>query len=660
MIEFSKYIIYADRIRNAENLAVFSIVIDLFISLIGLYLSYIIVVGYDAVFYIPGILNQFALYGVIAVIVFQFVGLYRGELRYASLSELLAIFRGSALLILFFTGALFILSRGDNLPQSVPPLTFLFTLFLLSGFRLIYRLSMEAGLLTSSQNNNSKFRNVLLLGVNPNAEAFIRATRKSENAGIRIVGLLDDSCERNLRFQGLKVLGNSNDIERVASRLNARDETVSEVVVTDVSIDPVKMSKIVSSCTSAGLSISRIPNLTDIVNPTPECPLPQKVELIDLLAGPSVFIDDGSVAHFIKGKAVFITGSGGSIGSELSRQIASFKPRHLILTDNSAYFLHLIDKECRECQPDLPITSAIADIRDEKRIEKLISELKPEIILHAAALKHVSLMENNSQECIKTNLFGTRNLADCAIRNNVGTFVLISTCRANNPTSVMGASKRAAEVYCQLLDLQGHYTHLKTVRFGNVLRSNGSVVTLFEKQIARGGPVTVVNPEVVRSFMTTAEAVRLALQASVSAQAHAGDRGKIFVLNAGKQVRVAELARKMIELAGHRPDIDIKIEYTGLRPGEELVEELHDFKESADASVGRGYVVSSPQTVGWTAAISAIGRMYRAIEEQDEKSTSVELMRLVPEYKSKFNLPILKTADILEFRPVNGNRHSDT
>ncbi len=502
MAEFLKFRNQLNAATKKKILIISGRIHDVIAALVSFYFAFGVAVGFDAIYYVQGILVQVVLFALLTAGVFHFVGLNRGSWRYASVPDLLAILRGSALTVVIFTGVLFVLSRGDNLPRSVPPLTFLFTVMTLSGSRLTYRLLKEAGLLSSKRRNGREIRNVLLLGANANAESFIRAIRRSENAGIRVVGLLDDHYERNVKFQGLKVLGSTFDIAGVASRLSSRGETISEIVLTDASVDKARMSEIVSDCTAAGLSLSQIPDLSDTAKIAGESFLPRKIELQDLLGRSEVIMDNAKVAQLIQGKAVFITGSGGSIGSELSRQIASFQPRHLILTDNSEHFLYQIDKECRERQPDLRITSAIADIRDEQRIEQLVSQLKPDVIFHAAALKHVPLMEDNILECIKTNVIGTRNLADCAVRHDVKTFVMISTDKAINPTNVMGATKRAAEVYCQALDLEGSKTRFKTVRFGNVLGSNGSVVPLFEGQIARGGPVTVTHPEITRFFMT--------------------------------------------------------------------------------------------------------------------------------------------------------------
>ncbi len=291
----------------------------------------------------------------------------------------------------------------------------------------------------------------------------------------------------------------------------------------------------------------------------------------DLLGRPEVRADLESVASLVNDRLVLATGAGGSIGSELCRQIAMFGPRSLTITDSSEFHLYLLDTELRERYPQLKIITRIMDVRDSKRVRSLFEELKPEVVFHAAALKHVPLVEANPLEAIKTNLLGTRNVADAALANGAQTFVMISTDKAVNPTNVMGATKRAAEAYCQALDVASETSRFKTVRFGNVLGSNGSVVPRFREQIANGGPVTVTHPHMVRFFMTIPEAVRLVLHASAHALQHLSDRGKIMVLDMGEPVRIADLAERMIQLAGFRPHEDIEIVYTGLQARREAV-----------------------------------------------------------------------------------------
>ena len=341
-----------------------------------------------------------------------------------------------------------------------------------------------------------------------------------------------------------------------------------------------------------------------------------------------------SVAELINGKVVLATGAGGSIGSELCRQIAMFGPSLLAISDSSEFHLYLLDTELRERHPNLRIVTRIVDVRDNARVSKLFEEVRPAVVFHAAALKHVPLVESNPLEGIKTNLIGTRNVADATLRSEASTFVMISTDKAVNPTNIMGATKRAAEAYCQSLDVVSEKTRFKTVRFGNVLGSNGSVVPRFQEQIAAGGPVTVTHPNMVRFFMTIPEAVRLVLHASAHALRRQSDRGKIMVLDMGEPVRIADLAERMIQLAGFKPRTDIEIVFTGLRPGEKLYEELFDPSEVQDGRTDEGYVVASPRVIDK----GLLHRTLSGIEVAAAKENSVRavelLSHIVPEYQA--------------------------
>ena len=368
--------------------------------------------------------------------------------------------------------------------------------------------------------------------------------------------------------------------KRVVNRLARKGIKVAELVVTETSPGRQRLGHIVERATSLGLKASRIPDLTETAQLTSHSILePKAIELGDLLGRPEVVADVQGIAGLINERTVLVTGAGGSIGSELCRQIALLSPRRLIITDSSEFHLYSLDIELREKFELLRIETRIVDVRDGTRVNLVFQKFKPDIIFHAAALKHVPLVEANPLEAIKTNLFGTRNVANAALAAGASACVMISTDKAVNPTNIMGATKRAAEAYCQALDVSTDKIRYKTVRFGNVLGSNGSVVPRFQEQIASGGPLTVTHPQVVRFFMTIPEAVRLVLHASAHAQRRQKERGKIMVLDMGEPVRIVHLAERMIQLAGLKPYVDIDIVFTGLRPGEKLYEELFDPSE---------------------------------------------------------------------------------
>ncbi len=602
---------------------------------VSMYLAYIVIVGPERFLTVPGIHHKVLLFTGISVFWFFVVSLNRGSWRYASVHDLFAILRGSFLAIASFTVALFLLSRADHLPRSVTLLTFVFLVCLLSGSRIIYRVLKENGVFSSSTRKlrRDAARNVLLYGADANAESFIRATRRSESTAIRVVGIIDDRQSRGARIQGIEVLGAERDLHNVLKRLAAKGRTVHEIVITDFELDRSKIGDLVTLATELDVDVTRIPNLSATSQLGSKMLSTKPIELSDLLGRPEVRFDTSSVARLINSKTVFVTGAGGSIGSELVRQIAPFGPRRLIVTDISEFFLYTVDSELRDAFPNLEIIAKIADIRDRNRIGRLFGTYKPDVVFHAAALKHVPLLENNVIEAIKTNVMGTRNLADLSVAHGVKTFVQISTDKAVNPTSIMGTTKRGAEAYCQALDIQNNATRFKTVRFGNVLGSNGSVVPRFATQIAAGGPVTVTHEAITRFFMTIPEAVRLVLQASGHGMARSSDRGRILVLDMGEPVKIIDLARRMIELAGYRPDIDIKIEITGLRPGEKLYEELFDPEEYVNVDNGGGYFMASPRIISQAAISKVLGELEAAIADRDEKRAVACLRELVPEYR---------------------------
>ena len=608
---------------------------DIVVATFAFYLAFGVATNFRLIVLVPGIHDKALLFVILAGAVNYFSSLNRGTWRYASIPDLLAIVKSAFFTAVLFTIVLFMLSRADNLPRSVPPLAFVFSVFGMSGSRLLYRLIRETGFL-AQRNRQSKGkppRNVLLIGVNENADSFIRSVRRSENTDIRLVGLLDDRLERNLRVQGLQVLGSLDSLETVVNKLTARGIPVSELVVTDPTLSTEKTGALLTRATDIGLRVSRIPNLAEAQELGSEKPVVKKLELSDLLGRSEISINTDETRRLIRNRTVLITGAGGSIGSELARQVAGFGSKFLIVSDSSEFALYTIDTELREKYEKQEISTYIVDVRDRDTVFRLFDKYRPEVVFHAAALKHVPLMESNRIECLKTNVLGTRNVADAAIEYKVDTFVMISTDKAVNPTNVMGASKRAAEVYCQAKDLAKTKTRFKTVRFGNVLGSNGSVVPRFQKQIDEGGPVTVTHPEITRFFMTIPEAVRLVLQASADGIRRTSDRGHILVLDMGQPVRIDDLARKMIELAGLRPEVDIQIEYTGLRPGEKLYEELFDADENNALPYENGYMVAAPRIIPWQTIKGAIAGIESAVISANEKDATDCLRQIVPEFQ---------------------------
>jgi FlaA1/EpsC-like NDP-sugar epimerase len=588
-----------------------------------------------------GIYEKTAVFTALSAGFFYVFELNRGSWRYASIPDLAAIVKSATLAVLTYVLVIFTYSRGAGFSRLVPLLVWFLLIMSLAGPRVIYRIVRERGwigLLREATHVRPGAKVILVYKANEISEAYIRAVKARHDAKIYVAGIIDDSSLKGSRtIQGQRILGGINNIAGIVADLQENlGVEVEELAIADHGLDKKTLSELVTIAGDAGLRVSHIP---DIVNATdsnrPSSLDPEPIELSDLLGRPEIMYDFIEVTRFIDGKTVLLTGAGGSIGSELARQIAGFNPRQLIIADMSEHFLYTIDMELREAFPNLDVVPRIADIRDEKRIDGLFGKFQPDIVFHAAAIKHVPLAEQNIAETIKTNVLGTRNCARAAIKHKTSVFVMISTDKAVNPTNVMGATKRAAEAYCQALDLQDHGTRFKTVRFGNVLGSNGSVVPRFAAQIAKGGPVTVTHPNIVRYFMTIPEAVRLVLQASAMGMTTNEERGKILVLDMGEPVRIADLAERMIRLAGHRPNIDIKIEFVGLRPGEKLYEELFDEREVQNASRHASYIVASPRVVDLTTIEKIVSAIDTSIEAQDMPSALGKLRIAVPEYRDR-------------------------
>ena len=613
------------------------IVHDLLVAAAALFFSYAIILGVRVTLWVPSI--EWKVAGFVAAAGFSFFifSMNRSSWRYVSVPDLLTILKASIVTVLVYTIGAFLASRGTDVPRSVLVLSVVLLILGLATPRILYRLFLERSLLLPApMQSKHERRNVLLLGLTDSADSFIRLTRRGGHGDIAVVGVLDEAPRRHARsVQGVRVYGALSDLESVLKRLSRKGIQVSELIVTETAPTRQRLGQVVERTTGLGLRASRIADLTETAKLTSNSILePREIELGDLLGRPEVVTDTKGVAALINGRTVFVTGAGGSIGSELCRQIALFQPRRMVVTDSSEFHLYTLDMELRDGIAGLPIVSRILDVRDAGRVNRLFEEFKPEIIFHAAALKHVPLVEDNPLEGIKTNLLGTRNVANAALANGASTYVMISTDKAVNPTNVMGATKRAAEAYCQAIDISSEKTRFKTVRFGNVLGSNGSVVPRFREQIAAGGPVTVTHQHIVRYFMTIPEAVRLVLHASAHALRKKAQRGKIMVLDMGEPVRIVHLAERMIQLAGLKPYVDVNIVFTGLRPGEKLYEELFDPSEVQDERTEEGYVIAAPRVIDKVLLAKTIAELEFATAKEDQVRALELLSHIVPEYRA--------------------------
>ena len=462
-------------------------------------------------------------------------------------------------------------------------------------------------------------------------------------SGYRVVGIVDDKpgrVGRNIR--GVRVWGTIAQIPGVVERLSARGRRPQRLIVTNDKLDAARLREVLDVATAGGMTLARLPRLTDFQKDRSGAKAAfhgagldiRAVDMEDLLGRPQKVLDRNAMRMLIGARRVMVTGAGGTIGSELVRQIAGHGPARLTLLDNAEYNLYLIDLELGERATDVPRATLLGDVRDEARLEAVFAAERPELVFHAAAFKHVPLAEANPAEAVLTNVIGTRNVVRACRRHGTEAMVLISTDKAVNPAGVMGATKRLAESYCQALS-RAHEgtagTRLATVRFGNVLGSTGSVVPLFQRQIASGGPVTVTHPEVTRYFMTTREAVELVLQASALPPEEA-QGGKIFVLDMGEPLRIQDLARQMIRLAGLEPERDIAIAYTGLRLGEKLAEEVFHEREALEPTRSDGIVLAAPRAMEFDLLEPQIDRLEAESRSGDAAEALRLLHTLVPEY----------------------------
>jgi FlaA1/EpsC-like NDP-sugar epimerase len=502
----------------------------------------------------------------INALLFWRLGLYRGLWRYASLPDLQRILGTVFIAALASPAAMLMLAPGVLVPRSVFLIAPLLLAGAMSGSRLLYRAWKEQRLLGVVRHPGAQ--PVIVLGAGASASALLRDL--ANGGQWRVVALLDDDTRKHGgAIHDVKVLGALARVGEFAERMG-----VTQAIIAMPGASHAARKRALDTCHAAGLRVMTVPAYSDIISGKVSVSQLREVEVDDLLGRDPVQLDDAQLSGFLKGKTVLVTGAGGSIGSELCRQITRYAPARLVLVDHSEYALYSIEQEFRDRYPELPVAAAIADVKDEVRVKELFARHAPEVVFHAAAYKHVPLMEqDNAYQAVANNALATLVAARAAQAAGATTFVLVSTDKAVNPVNVMGASKRLAELICQALQPRGT-TQFVMVRFGNVLGSTGSVIPRFREQIARGGPVTVTHPNIVRYFMSIPEAAQLVLQAALM-----GKDGEIFVLDMGEPVKIAELAREMIRLSGFGEQ-DIRIEFTGLRPGEKLYEEVLDGDEA--------------------------------------------------------------------------------
>jgi FlaA1/EpsC-like NDP-sugar epimerase len=562
----------------------------------------------------------------IKLLFFWRMGLLRGWWRYVSMADLVVILKANTLASLTFVAYAVVVYRLESVPRSVLILDGVFCFLLMGGVRFVTRAFRENYLPMPRMHREFGTR-VLVVGAGDAGQSIVREIRQNSRLNLDVVGFVDDDPQKQgVSFQGIKVLGRQEKLARICQK-----RAVEEVIIAIPSANGPQIREIVEKCQAAGVKFKTLPGVGDLIDGRVSVQSIRDVALDDLLGREAIVLEIDRIRSYLKGKRVLVSGAGGSIGSEICRQVARFQPGKLILLDSAETPLFHIERELSEHHPSMPLCPVIGDIRHRARVEAVFDQYVPEVIFHAAAYKHVPMMESNPAEAVNNNVRGTQVLADAADGHKVETFVMISTDKAVNPTNVMGASKRAAELYVQGLARRSS-TRFVTVRFGNVLGSNGSVVPIFKEQIAKGGPVTVTHPEVTRFFMTIPEATQLVLQAGSM-----GRGGEILLLDMGASVKILNLAEELIRLSGLRPYEDIDIVFTGLRPGEKLYEELLLGGEGVVPTTHASIMVANAADTDLTTLNSLLERLYAAARNMDHHGIVSILQEVVPEFSPDKN-----------------------
>jgi len=588
--------------------------------------------------YFANSISSIALTAVVYIFVLLAFKIYRIYWRYGSVGEYLRLLIACAVacIINLIADSIF-LSHVILYPKFTLTANFVFVCLILT-----LRFAIRAIPKIFHETDSHKRKRILIIGAGRLSAMLLRDILENDRLNYKVVGLIDDNKKiKNQMMLGAKVLGTRNDIIRIC-----RQKNVDEIIFAIYTIPKEEKQKILEICTNTGKKVKVMPGIEAMLSKKFSMQSVRNIEIEDLLERDSVTFDTEQIQDYLTGKTVLVTGGGGSIGSELCRQIIKFRPKLLIILDIYENTTYELENELKEKYPDQKLEFLIASVRDKKRLDEIFTHYRPEVVFHAAAHKHVPLMEWSPCEAIKNNVFGTLNVAKCADEFSVKRFIMISTDKAVNPTNVMGATKRMCEMIIQTMATKSK-TEFVAVRFGNVLGSNGSVVPRFKKQIAAGGPVTVTHPEITRFFMTIPEAARLVLQAAVYASG-----GEIFVLDMGQPVKIYDLAKKIIRLSGYAPEKDIKIEFTGLRPGEKLYEELLMDEEGLRKTAHSKIFIGQPINIDEKELDYKLNLLSEALEKDDE-AVKEALKIAVPTYhepkaapaKETENEPVVETVE---------------
>lgn len=559
-------------------------------------------------------------------IIFWLFGLYRGFWRFASIPDLVRIFKAVGMGTLVIIGCSGFLTRFQGVPRSVFVLYPLLLVGGLCGSRILFRWLKDHRISLRKQSG----KRTLIIGAGRAGELLVRDLL--HRVKYEPVAFLDDDPGlRRREIHGVRVVGQLDDITKIVS-----DQNIDLVILAIPSAGKKLIRRLVQLCREVNVVCRTLPSVLEMQGMEVDADHLRPVTVDDLLGREPIQMDKKAISGYLSGKTVLVTGGGGSIGSELCRQVASQQPGRLIIFDHGEFNIYTIDHELRTSFPNLQLETILGDVKDRDRLDWVFSVFGPEVIFHAAAYKHVPMVEENPAEGVQNNVYGTQCVADAADSYGAGRFVLVSTDKAVNPANVMGATKRAAELYCQNLNRRSE-TCFITTRFGNVLGSTGSVVPLFQRQIAAGGPVTVTHPEITRYFMTIPESVSLILQAGAM-----GQGGEIFVLDMGEPVLIKDLAEQMIRLSGMEPGKDIEIVYSGLRPGEKLYEELLHESEGLQPTSHEKLLLARSRTVEWEWLMEKFICLKKAATSRNIETLRKCLQDVVPEFRREERVELIR------------------
>jgi len=578
----------------------------------------------------------------VQMISFYRMGLYRGIWRFSSTPDLIRVIKGATLGVLASFLVVFLFNRLQNIPRSAFILDWFILLVTLGGGRFAYRIWKD-------RPNYATGENVLIVGAGDAGAQLVREINQNPSVPFKVIGLIDDDPRKlGKSLHGINILGNVDSLPMIL-----RKESVKKIFIAIPSASGKDVRKIMDACVGTEVEVQTLPVLSDLIHGKVELSLLRKLRPEDLLGRGPIVLDEGLVRNMLNDKVILVTGAGGSIGSEICTQVAKFAPKKLILFEQGELFLFELGNKLKELFPELELVQIIGDVRNLDSLDRAFSEYLPQVVFHAAAYKHVPLMEDNPFEAIETNIKGTKNVAECSHKFKTEKFVMISTDKAVNPTNIMGTTKRIAEMVCESMrTLKKSETKYITVRFGNVLGSHGSVIPLFKEQIEKGGPITVTHPEVNRFFMSIPEAAQLVLQAS-----GLGESSEIFILDMGLPVKIIDLAKQMIQLAGLRPDIDIPIKIIGLRPGEKLYEEVLSCEETTKPTRHEKVKVASVRVLS-NDFEKNLEHLFKIPKSSNRNEVRQILKILVPEFHPELaQLEIADTSITLKQNDQDGLLH---